>query len=96
MPSFLSALPNVEFADAKIVDNARGGLAQVIHLTTTTTPVVGQVGVKYWHGTSHLYLPSILESGLKESSDKAVHEFTTPGVYVAVTRYLVVPHIQSK
>jgi hypothetical protein len=80
---FLATLPNVRFVNAKIVRNPREGLAQVIHLATTAGPGFDQVGEMYWHGTSHLSLPAILGGGLKSSSDSAVHEFTTPGVYVA-------------
>jgi hypothetical protein len=45
-------------------------------------PFTGQVGVKYWHGTTRVSLPDALESGLKESADPTIHEFTTR-VYVA-------------
>eukprot|EP00959_Pyramimonas_sp_CCMP1952_P280965 5872766-Pyramimonas_sp.AAC.1 len=39
----------------------------------------------YWHGTTFHCLPSILQYGLKNSSDTRIHECTDVGVYVADT-----------
>jgi len=77
---FLSTLPRPSHRCDSIVDNKHGDGAQLSKLVyrrpATSSPLL-------YHGTTYRGLRDILQHGLVESSDPTIHEFTTPGIYVA-------------
>ena len=79
LEDFLATLPPPRSSSQDMVKNAKGGDALLWNFIYEDVP---ENQLQY-HGTTYLGLRDILENGLRASSDAAIHEFTTPGIYTA-------------
>lgn len=78
--SFLSSLPPPLRHSKRSATNPKGGDAEIQKLVYAYP---SNQAPQFYHGTTYHAIHSIITKGLRASTNAELHEFTTPGVYVA-------------